>query len=252
MGVDAADYDNDGDEDIVITNLAGEGVTLYENDGAALFQDVAAMSGLRPKSLPFTGFGAAWLDIDNDGNLDLLSVNGAIATIQSLAAAGDPFPLHQQKQLFRNQGSRRFEDVTVQAGSALTLSEVGRGAAFGDIDNDGDTDVVVANNNGRMRLLVNEHARGAHWLGVRVVGAAGRDMLGAYVGVVLEDGSTRWRRARTDGSYASARDPRVLFGLGESGRPTRIMIRWPSGATEEWPLTTVDRWVVAQEGGAVR
>ena len=251
MGVDADDYDNDGDEDIVITNLAGEGITLYENDGAALFQDVAAMTGLRPKSLPFTGFGAAWVDVDNDGNLDLLSVNGAIATIQSLAAAGDPFPLHQRKQLLRNDGSRRFADVTSQAGSALALSEVGRGAAFGDIDNDGDVDVVVANNNGRMRLLLNEHSR-AHWLGIRVVGTAGRDMLGASVGVVLADGSTRWRRVRTDGSYASARDPRVLFGLGESGRPTRLVIRWPSGATDQWPLTVIDTWVVAQEGVGVR
>jgi hypothetical protein len=248
MGVDAGDFDNDGDDDIVIANLTGEGSTLYENDGKGTFQDVAAATGLRTRSLPYTGFGTAWFDADNDGWLDILTVNGAIETIQSLAAAGDPFPLHQRKQLFRNAGSRRFEDVTAAAGEAFSSSEVGRGAAFGDIDNDGDTDIVVANNNGRMRLLLNQRASSARWLGVRAVGANRRDMLGARVGLVLADGSTRWRHVRSDGSYASANDPRVLFGLGEAGQPTSLRVQWPDGRAEQWPLTVVNRWVVAQEG----
>ena len=252
MGVDAGDFDNDGDEDLVIANLTGEGSTLYENDGTGIFQDVAAAATLRTKSLSYTGFGTAWIDADNDGWLDILTVNGAIATIQSLAAAGDPFPLHQRKQLFRNLGTRRFEDATAAAGSAFASSEVGRGAAFGDVDNDGDVDVVVANNNGRMRLLTNQRANRSRWLGVRVIGPSRRDMLGTLVGLVLADGTMRWRRPGSDGSYASASDPRVLFGLGESGQPARLRVQWTNGRIEEWPLTVVNRRILVQEGVGVR
>ncbi len=252
MGVDAGDFDNDGDDDIVIANLTGEGSTLYENDGTGSFQDVAAATGLRTQTLAYTGFGTAWFDADNDGWLDILTANGAVETIQALAAAGDPFPLHQRKQLLRNTGMRRFQDVTASAGVAFVASEVGRGAAFGDVDNDGDVDVVVANNNGRMRLLLNNQTAGNHWLGVRAVGHSGRDMLGAMVGVVLADGSVRWRRVRADGSYGSANDPRLVFGLGASGQPARIQVRWPGGGKDEWPLAVVNRWVVVQEGVGVR
>lgn len=248
MGVDAGDFDNDGDDDLLIANLTGEGSTLYENDGAGIFQDVSSASSLRTKSLPYTGFGTAWFDFDNDGWLDILTVNGAIATIQSLATAGDPFPLHQRKQLFRNLGASRFDDVTAAAGAAFAASEVGRGAAFGDIDNDGDPDVVVANNNGRMRVLLNQRGDRSRWLGVRVVDDARRDLLGARVGLVLADGSTRWRRIRSDGSYASANDPRVLFGLGESGQPARIRVQWPDGGASEWPFTAVNKWILVQRG----
>ncbi len=252
MGVDAGDFDNDGDEDIVIANLTGEGSTLYENIGAGVFQDAAAATGLRVKSLPYTGFGPAGFDADNDGWLDILTVNGAVETIQSLAAAGDPFPLHQRRQLLRNTGMRRFDDVTASAGAAVTASEVGRGAAFGDIDNDGDPDVVVGTNNGRLRLLLNNRGNRHRWFGVRVRDRSGRDALGAFVGIDLADGSTRWRRARSDGSYGSANDPRVLFGLGESGQPVRLRVQWPDGAEEQWPLTGVDRWVDVQQGAGVR
>ena len=252
MGVDAGDFDNDGDEDLVIANLTGEGTTLYENDGAGTFQDVSAGMGLRTRSLPYTGFGTAWLDADNDGWLDIVTVNGAVETIQALAAARDPFPLHQRKQLFRNSGMGRFDDVTALAGPAFAASEVGRGAAFGDLDNDGDIDIVVANNNGRMRLLLNNRTSGNRWIGVRAMGASGRDMPGTLVGLVLSDGSIRWRRVRTDGSYASANDPRLVFGLGASGQPARIRVRWANGRQDDWPLTVVNRWVEVREGVGVR
>jgi hypothetical protein len=252
MGVDAADFDNDGDEDVLITNLSGEGSTVYANDGGGAFQDVAAAVGVRSKSLPYTGFGAAWIDADNDGWVDILTVNGAIQAIQALADGGDRFPFHQRKQLLRNLGNGRFDDVTMTAGSVFGLSEVGRGASFGDVDNDGDVDVLVANNNGRMRLLVNQLGNRRRWLGIRAVSGEGRDALGALVGIVSKEGVTRWRRVRADGSYASANDPRVLFGLGESQDVARVRVRWPSGRTDERPLTATNQWLTLQEGAAVQ
>ena len=252
MGVDAGDFDNDGDEDLLVANLAGEGSTLYANDGSGTFQDVAAAAGLRSRSLPYTGFGAAWVDTDNDGWLDIVTANGAVQTIQALADAGDGFPLHQRKQLLRNLGQGRFDDATMTAGSAFALSEVGRGASFGDIDNDGDVDVLVANNNGPIRLLSNDVGNRRRWLGIRAVSGEGRDALGALVGVVGKDGLTRWRRIRADGSYASANDPRVVFGLGESADVERVRVRWPSGRVEEWPLTVNNQWLTVQERVGVR
>src|SRR5215471_1978322 len=181
MGVDAGDFDNDGDEDIFVTEQTGEGHNLYVNDGHGAFEDQSARSGLASASLAFTGFGTAWFDFDNDGWLDVLTVNGAVQTIEALAQARDPFPLHQRKQLFHNLGrsasSIRFEEVSAKAGEVFDLSEVGRGAAFGDIDNDGDTDVIVANNNGPLRLLINNVGNRKHWVGLRIVGGPQRAAL---------------------------------------------------------------------------
>jgi hypothetical protein len=254
MGVDAGDFDNDGDEDIFVTNLTGEGNDLYVNDGSGLFEEQSARSGLGSASRGYTGFGTAWFDIDNDGWLDTMSVNGAVQTIEALRRMNDTFPLHQRKLLFRNPGAGssgrgRFEDVSARGGAAFELSEVGRGAAFGDVDNDGDTDVLVANNNGQPRLLVNDVGSRNHWIGLRLVGQpVPRDMLGARVAVVRDDGSTLWRRVRSDGSYASASDPRVLVGLGQSTRVSRVRVVWPDGTTQEWPSPPIDRYTALQEG----
>jgi hypothetical protein len=248
MGVDAADYDGDGDEDLVITNLTGEGTTLYANDGSGLFTDVAAMTGLRSATLRYTGFGALWVDVDNDGALDVLTVNGAVQTIQALAQAGDRFPLRQQKQLFRNSRDGRFTDITADAGSVLAFADVSRGAAFGDIDNDGDTDVVVGNNNGPLRLLVNHRGNRQPWLGVRVTGPGGRDILGAKITLMRQDGTGPMRHAHADGSYASANDPRVLFGLGDAKGYSRVRVQWPEGVVEEWPFPGVNRWLTLKQG----
>jgi hypothetical protein len=191
-----------------------------------------------------------------------------VQAIESLARIHDPFPLHQQKRLFRNLGNGRFEDVTAQAGAVFALSEVGRGAAFGDVDNDGDIDVVVNNNNGPARLLINNVGSRSHWIGLRLVSSAGsvrlqadvrpakagrytqtsRDALGTRVGVVLDNGTTLWRRARADGSYASANDPRVLVGLGESSSAPRVRVIWPDGVSETWPAVPVDRYTILHEG----
>ena len=221
MGVDAGDFDNDGDEDLFMTHLTGEGSNLYVNDGSASFEDRSARSRLRPVSLGYTGCGTAWIDFDNDGWLDLLAVNGAspcqVGRGRTIRSRYD-----ERNFLLRNTGDGQFEDVTGQAGAAFKPSEVGRGAAFGDIDNDGDTDVLIANLNGPVRLLVNNIGNRSHWMGLRLVGSGGRDMLGARVEFRRRDRPSLWRRVRSDGSYASANDPRVLVGLGDdTAAPTR-------------------------------
>jgi hypothetical protein len=255
MGVDAGDVDNDGDEDLIVTTLTGQGSDVYVNDGAGVFEEQSARSGIRAPSLPFTGFGVGWFDFDNDGWLDVLTVNGAVT--RDPQRPREPFSLQQRKQLFRNLGKARFEDVTARAGSVFQLSEVGRGAAFGDLDNDGDTDVIVGNDAGPVRLLINNVGSRNHWIGLRLVGASGsapsarlgRDLLGARVGITRTDGSTLWRRARSDGSYASANDPRVLVGLGPSVDTPAVKVIWPGGRTEEFANVAVDRYTTLQEGG---
>jgi hypothetical protein len=269
MGVDAGDFDNDGDEDLLVANLRGEGDDLFVNDGSALFEAQSERSGLAAASQPFTGFGAAWIDVDNDGRLDALIVNGAVQTLEAERQARDPFPLHQTKLLLRNLGDRRFEDVTSRGGAALQLSDVSRGAAFGDVDNDGDTDVLVANNSGAVRLLINTVGNRNHWVGLRLVGkmpvpsasrpvpaskqsagreSGGRDMLGARVAITRGDGLTLWRRAHTDGSYASANDPRVLAGLGQTSKPVQVRVIWPGGDSERWDDVAIDRYTTLREG----
>ncbi len=248
MGVDAGDFDNDGDEDLFITALAREGHDLLVNDGSGVFEEQAARAGIRLPSLPYTGFGAAWLDFDNDGWLDILTVNGAVRHAADALTRNETFSLQQPKQLFRNLGNGQFADVTEHAGAALRRPDVSRGAAFGDVDNDGDTDVVVANDSGPIRLLINNVGSRKHWVGVRVLGRHHRDSFGARVGIVRADGSTLWRRARADGSYASANDPRVLVGLGDTAKITKVRVEWPGGHAEEWTNVPVDRYTTLAQG----
>ena len=247
MGVDAGDFDNDGDDDLYLTHLPAEGNNLYVNDGKAMFEDRSAGSGLGPQSLGYTGFGTSWFDADNDGWLDLLAANGAIEAVKG--RSGSVFPYDERNLLFRNLGNGRFEDATANAGEVFALSEVSRGAAFGDIDNDGDVDVVINQINAPVRLLINTAGNRKHWLGLRLVGGGTpRDMLGARVWIVSGDGRTLLRRAHTDGSYASANDPRVLAGLGDATTPLRVRVRWPSGKEEEWAGVAIDRWTTLKEG----
>jgi hypothetical protein len=293
MGLDAGDFDGDGDEDIFITELTGQGADLYVNDGTGVFTDLAARAGLRAPTLPLTGFGTAWIDADNDGWLDLATVNGAVTHTAEALARKQQFALQQRKQLFRNRGPAPggggegpvppkpsggvdglappkpsggvdglappkpgsgvggFEDVTAQAGAVFQIAEVGRGAAFGDVDNDGDTDIVVANANGPLRLLINSVGQERHWVGLRLM-TGPRDALGARVAITRPDGSVLWRRARSDGSYASANDARVLAGLGVHASIDRVRVLWPDGSVEVWAELDANRYHTLMQGTGTR
>jgi len=249
MGIDAGDFDNDGDEDIFITNWLAQMNILYVNMGDGVFEDRKAASGLGPPSLAKTGFGTAWFDYDNDSWLDLFTANGSVSIVEAQARANDPFPLKMMNQLYHNLGNGRFEDVSSRAGKAFTLSEVNRGAAFGDIDNDGDVDVLVGTAAGPTRLLINNVGNKNHWLGLRLV-TQKRDALGARVVVTRQSGPALLRRARSDGSYASANDPRVVVGLGASKDPVRLKVLWPDGRSEEFTNVALDRFTTLTEGAA--
>ncbi len=245
MGVHAADVDNDGDEDIFLTHYARETNTLYINDGSAMFDDLTQASGLATPSWNFTSFGTRLFDYDNDGLLDIMTVSGAVTIFSN----GSRENLAQTNQLFHNLDGRQFEDVTSWAGESFLIEEVSRGAAFGDLDNDGDTDVVVFNNSEPSRLLINQVGSESNWLGLRLVGKqAPRDMHGAWVELSQTPGGRQWRRVHTDGSYASASDPRLLFGLADRSSPAVARVSWPSGLVEEFTDLPVGQYTELKEG----
>jgi len=244
MGVDLGDADGDGDEDLFVTNLDNEGNAFYRNLGKGLFEERTIEAGLF--ALGLTGFGTRFVDYDNDGWLDLVVVNGAVRQVASQVQAGDSYPLKQRSQLFHNERGRRFANVTDQAGPAFAPLHVSRGLAAGDLDNDGDVDLVAFNNNGPARILLN-NTSGRHWVGVRVVDAAGRDVLDTQV-VLRRPTTTLVRRTHVDGSYCVAGDPRVVFGLDMETTPQSVRVRWPGGRVEDFHGLSVDRYWVLEAG----
>jgi hypothetical protein len=274
MGLARADFDHDGDEDFLVTHLRRETNTLYVNDGSGQFSDRSTPSGLGPPSLPMTSFGVGWLDIENDGDFDVLTVNGAVKVIKTLALAGDPFPLHQTNQLFRQGADGTFEEISDRLGPSFALSEVSRGAAFGDVDNDGDMDVVILNNNGPVRLLENRIGQKNSWLGLRLLFANGGDALGARVRLIQDVGgldetgpdetgpmrtigatvakTTPWRTVASSGSYASSNDPRLLFGLGTDESKKTVWAEWPNGRREVFEHLSTRTWQTVVEGRGTR
>ncbi|MFW6175792.1 MAG: CRTAC1 family protein [Acidobacteriota bacterium] len=247
MGVDAADVDGDGDEDLFMTHLAGETNTFFRNEGDGLFLDRTAATALGPPGVERTAFGAGFLDWDNDGRLDVMVVNGAVTVIEEQARRGEAYPLAQPNQLFRNRGGLQYEDVTGEAGEVFRHLEVSRGLAFGDVDGDGDTDALLANNSGPARLLVNRVGQDRSWIGLRIVDGE-RDALGAWVEIHREGAPPVGRRVRTDGSYASARDPRVLVGLGDEASVEKVVVRWVDGTAEEWTAVPAGRYTTLERG----
>jgi hypothetical protein len=253
MGIDAGDAAGDGREDLFVTNLTAETNTLYVNLGDGLFEDRTLAADLGPASLPHTGFGTRFIDYDNDGALDLVAVNGAVHLPDEATDVRDLALLGQPKLLFRNTGRATFADVSAQAGEAFARREVSRGLAAGDVDNDGDPDLVVANNVGLSRLLLNQVGQDAPWLGLRVLTADGRrDALGARVTLRRRGAPDLVRRAHADGSYASSSDPRVLFGLSGGADVTGVDVRWPDGTSESFPAPPLRRYRELRQGQAGR
>jgi len=255
MGVEAADFDEDGDDDIFLTHLTDETNTFYRNDGHGAFEDATAASGLGVPSRPFTGFGTAAIDLEPDGDLDLFVANGAVKTIASLAAAGDPYPLHQRNQLFRNLGDGRFAEVAPAEEPVLALSEVSRGVCSGDLDDDGAVDLVIVNNSGPARLHRGRTPFAGAWIGLDVRGANGRSpAIGAELLLRTADGRALHRRVRIASSYLSANDPRVVIGLGAAaGSPSTAEIRLPGGEWERFAELSPGRYHILLLGeGAPR
>lgn len=249
MGLVAGDIDNDGDDDLFMTHLRTDSNTLYLNDGSAGFLDASFTSGLGAPSLAVTGFGTVLIDLDNDSWLDIVVANGAVAIIEEQAAQGSDYPLAETNLVFYNTGGGDYVDITESAGGELTRLEVSRGLAVGDVDNDGRSDILLSNNNGPARLLMNRTRTDHHWLGLKLLTEGGmRDALGAQVTVSLPDGRQLSRRAATDGSYLSASDARVLFGLGGAGEPVSVEVRWPGGDSERWQALPPDRYHVLEAG----
>ena len=248
MGVDAADFDGDGDEDLFMTHLGNQTNTIYVNDGNGWFEDLSNLSGLGTPSLPFTGFGTAWFDFDNDTFLDLLIANGAVKRPELVKPTHAMAPYKQRNQLFRNLGDGKFTEITTEAGPAFTEKEVSRAAAFGDVDNDGDQDVIITNNAGPTRFLLNNTGQRVPWLGFRLLNHQGRDALGAKIRMTFSRGPAMWRRCRTDGSYASSNDPRLTIGLGKRGQPKSLQVFWPDGSVELFPVPKVREYHSLQQG----
>lgn len=242
MGVVAGDIDANGTEDLFMAHLARETNTLYLNEGEAVFRDATKASGLDMGSYAFTGFGTALFDYDLDGSLDLFVANGEVKRIPEQLQAKEPLPLRQRNQLFRNQGDGKFVEVEPDGDDFLTVSHVSRGTSTGDIDNDGDADLVVINNGGPLYLGINEVSRGGSWLGLDLR-AHGRAALGAAVTVEIDGAEALRQRVRTDGSYASGNDARVLIGLRAESRHA-VRTRWLGGSEVRWHDVPVDRYLV--------
>ncbi|WP_376695604.1 CRTAC1 family protein [Wenzhouxiangella sp. EGI_FJ10305] len=245
MGIGIADVDGDADWDLLLTHLTGESNTLYRNLGSSDFVDDTAAWGLHATTLAFTGFGVALSDFDRDTHPDLMVANGAVRVIEARRQAGSDFPLAQRDQFFRNVDGERFEPRLVD--DSTMAPAVGRGLATGDIDNDGRIDALVCNNHDSPRLLHNQTPVRENWLGLRLVtGTPPRDALGA-VGALAE-GKVQRQRAATDGSYLSARDPRLLFALPADGETAAVVITWADGTRERFERLSPDRYHTLEQG----
>ncbi len=255
MGVTAADFDGDGDEDLFMTHLKGETNTLYQNDGTGLFEDKTLVMGLATASFPYTAFGTAWFDYDNDGWLDLITLNGAVQVIEKQAKAGNLFPLSQPNQLFKNINGQFFNLIKGEQVDTLNKLFISRGSSIGDLDNDGDMDLVIYNNNGPVQVLQNtanhfsdgKPINNNNWFGLRLKDKSGkRDLPGTKIKLTFSDGSYLWRRSATDGSYCSANDPRILIGYPDKKKIKSLEIYWLDGGVEQIKKEVINKTILGQ------
>jgi hypothetical protein len=239
MGGDAGDYDGDGRPDLVLSTFAHDVKTLYRNLDGTHFEDVTAASGLAAPTFEPMGWGVAFLDADLDGRLDLFFANGHIfADIDAFPALQETF--RQKNQLLLNLGTS-FRDVSARAGGGLQVAKVSRGLAVGDLDDDGDLDVVVSNIDDVPTLLENRQRTGHHWVAFRVR-SPGKNRFAIGARVMLDAGGRRQvREVRSGGSYLSQSDLRPYFGLGSYAGPVDVEVRLPGGARWRWSGLPADR-----------
>lgn len=247
MGVDWGDFNNDDRLDLIVATFHTEMKSLYRNDGENLFTESSGPLGVSQSTLSHVAWTAKFFDFNNDGWLDLLFTNGHVQDNVHLIQPDRTYP--QLTQLFHNEGGRRFREMKEEGGPAFTRPIVGRGAAFGDYDNDGRVDVLIVDASGSPQLLHNEAPDAGHWLGVRLVGTkSNRDGIGVRI-TVTASGGKRWTRDRqSGGGYISDHDPRVHFGLGDVERLEKIEVRWPNGRTDVVKDVAADRYVTVTEG----
>ena len=231
MGVDAADYDRSGRPSLMIGHFSNEMIALYHNEGNSLFIDEAPRSAIGRTSLLTLAFGCFFFDYNLDGLLDIFVTNGHVADdverVQSRVTYAQP------PHLFRNRGNGEFEEVVPDPNSVLARPLVGRGAAYGDLDNDGDLDIVVTTNDGPAQIIRNDVPRTGNVLRVQLIGTtSNRDGIGARVEIKLKDEPTRWRLVKTGSSYASQSERPITFGLAKTVVVNSLRVTWPSGQTD--------------------
>jgi enediyne biosynthesis protein E4 len=246
MGTDFGDVDGDGLLDLVVTNFMLEAHNIFRNLRGGLFADATFESGLGPATLPFVGFGATFLDYDNDGSLDLAIANGHV--LDNADYFGPKVTYAQRNLLFRNEGAGRLREVGNMSGPGFALVKVSRGLAAGDVDNDGDLDLLVTNNGQTADLLRNDGGNGRNGILLHLVGTkSNRDGVGARVRVTA-GGKTQVREVKAGSSYLSQNDLRAHFGLGAAAQIERVDIRWPSGTADVIRNVPVNHIVTIVEG----
>jgi enediyne biosynthesis protein E4 len=249
MGTDAGDYDGDGRLDLVVTNLDSETHSLYRGLGNRLFAYATPESGIGPATFPFVGFGVVFFDFDNDMQLDLAVANGHIMDNAPLYRAGATYA--QRNLLFRNMGRQRFADVSRSSGPGFALEKVSRGLVSGDIDNDGDLDLLVTNNGQTVDLLRNDGGSVNNALLVRLIGTtSNRDGVGAELRLTAGT-RTQIRTVKAGSSYLGQNDRRQHFGLGTLTRAERLEVRWPSGRTELLENVQANQIITIREGNGI-
>ena len=247
MGIGVADYNHDGKVDFYLSSFSDDYNVLYRNDGDGNFTDVTFLAGLAEPTIPFLGWGTGFLDFDNDGWPDIFVANGHVYPGVDKQDWGTTWA--QRPQLFRNLDGKKFQEVPPATGSGLADLLTARGAAFGDLFNDGHIDVVLNNVDSIPTLLRNTVHNNNHWIGLKLVGGpkSPRDAIGARV--FLTAGGVRQRAdVFSGGSYGSSSDQRVHFGLGAASKIDKLEIHWPSGAKEEIRIPGVDQIVTVAEG----